>query len=206
MDDQIDPQIEHTIDVRRLLDESIATDSARTRASIDAIRSRHAEDASVTGLLANLADLSVEVAITTVDGSIRRGRISTVSNGGIALRSAFAAVAIRCSAITAMRVMGGLRLDGDGSAVSAMSWPTFVASIVEPGDELSISIGGDSVQGRMRSISRAIIQLEIPDGSVAYVVLDAATEVSVSVPGSIRHDSTNSSTSHRFNLMTRPNR
>ena len=194
------------IDMRRLLDESVAADSARSRSSIDALRNRHAEDASVVGLLANLADLAVEVAITVTDGSVRRGRITTVTLGGATVTTPTSVTILRSSAIVSIRVIDGLHLDGDGHAISSMSWPTFVASIIEPGDDVAISVPNAVVCGRMRSISRAIIRLDIADGSVAYVALDAVTEVSVRVPGAIRHDSTNISMSERFKRITRPNR
>ena len=95
---------------------------------------------------------------------------------------------LRTSAIASVRSATPLRLDGDGIPATSTSWPTLLASHLEVGDELTITISGKHATGRVRSMSRSLLILETPDSGVFYAVVDAIDEVSISVPGSIRHD------------------
>jgi hypothetical protein len=166
--------------LRQFLESALADDAARSRAGVGALRERRAEDATLVGLLANLADHGDEVLIGTTTGHTRRGRLTTVGPGGAVVRTTTGAcTAIRTASIAFVRSATGVRIDGDGRPSTTMSWPLLVATVVEAGDDVLITIAGTAVQGRLRSLSRAIAAIDTADRGVIYAVLEAADEVSV---------------------------
>ena len=175
--------------LRQFLDAARASDSARSRAGFGALHRHRADDATLLGLLTNLAECGACVAIRTKTGIDRRGTIIAAGPGGVVIaRNRTTEALLRTSAIASVRSATPLRLDGDGIPATSTSWPTLLASHLEVGDELTITISGKHATGRVRSMSRSLLILETPDSGVFYAVVDAIDEVSISVPGSIRHD------------------
>jgi len=175
--------------LRQLLNSARSADSARSRAGFGSLHRHRAEDASLVGLLVNLAECNAFVSLATTSGTERRGRIIIAGTGGIVLlTSSSTRSLIRFSAIASVRSATPLRLDGDGSPHESISWPTLIASQADHGDDLSVSSNNQFVFGTVRSLSRSLLILDTPDGGVFYAVVDAIDELSISVPGSIRHD------------------
>lgn len=175
--------------LHQLLHSARSADSARSRASFGSLHRHRAEDASLVGLLVNLAECNAFVSLVTTSGTERRGRIIIAGTGGIMLLTGNTSRSlIRLSAIASVRCATRLRLDGDGSPHESTSWPTLIASHVDDGDDLSLSRNNQFVFGTVRSLSRSILILDTHDGGVFYAVVDAIDELSISVPGSIRHD------------------
>ena len=175
--------------LRQLLDAARSADSSRSRAGFGALHRHRGEDATLIGLLANLAECNAFVTLTTKNGGERRGTILTVGPGGIELAAGSSATSlIRTSSISSVRSTTRLHLDGDGAPQTSHSWPTLLASRIDRDDRLSVAIGNDLISGNLRSLSRSLLALSTPDTGVFYAVVDAIDEVSISVPGSIRHD------------------
>jgi hypothetical protein len=95
---------------------------------------------------------------------------------------------IRTAAIASVRSVSQLCLDGDGTPQASTSWPTFVASHIELGEEISLTVNTQHVAGRVIGLNRSLLSLATPNGGAFYAVVDEIDEVSVRVPGSIRHD------------------
>jgi|GEM_PF-1731181 len=193
-------------DLRQLLHDSQAQAAVRSRAGIGALQERHGEDATVLGLLANLVDLATPIALTTVRGLTVHGIVAATVSGGVAIECNDGLRLVRSETIAAVRCSEGIRLDGDGQSIRAMSWPTLIASFLEPGDQIATTVGGSIVRGELQSLSRSVLQLRLVDHSRAYIVLVSIEELSVNEPGSIRHDTTKSSRSVRMRRITRPKR
>ncbi len=175
--------------LRQLLDSARSADSSRSRAGFGALHRHRGEDATLIGLLANLAECDAFVALTTKNGSERRGTIITVGPGGIELVSSSSVTTlIRTSSISSVRSATRLHLDGDGAPQTSHSWPTLLASRIDRDDRLSVAVSNNHISGTVRSLSRSLLVLTTPDSGVFYAVVDAIDEVSISVPGGIRHD------------------
>jgi hypothetical protein len=175
--------------LRQLLDSARSADSSRSRAGFGALHRHRGEDATLIGLLANLAECNAFVALTTKNGSERRGTIITVGPGGIELVSSSSVTTlIRTSSISSVRSATRLHLDGDGAPQTSHSWPTLLASRIDRDDRLSVAVSNNHISGTVRSLSRSLLVLTTPDSGVFYAVVDAIDEVSISVPGGIRHD------------------
>ncbi len=175
--------------LRQLLDSARSADSSRSRAGFGALHRHRGEDATLIGLLANLAECNAFVALTTKNGSERSGTIITVGPGGIELVSSSSVTTlIRTSSISSVRSATRLHLDGDGAPQTSHSWPTLLASRIDRDDRLSVAVSNNHISGTVRSLSRSLLVLTTPDSGVFYAVVDAIDEVSISVPGGIRHD------------------
>jgi len=175
--------------LRQLLDSARSSESSRSRAGFGALQRHRTEDATLVGLLADLAECRAFVALTTITGTERRGTISRAGLFGIVLqKSQTDASLIRTAAIASVRSVSHLRLDGDGFPQASTSWPTFVSSHIELGEEISLMVSTQHVTGNVVSLNRSLLILDTPDGGLFYAVVDAIDEVSIRVPGSIRHD------------------
>ena len=175
--------------LRQLLDSARTADSSRSRAGFGALHRHRGEDATLVGLLANLAECNAFVTLTTKNGSERRGTILTAGPGGIELAtSPSVTTLIRTCSISSVRSATRLHLDGDGAPQTSHSWPTLLALRIDRDDRLSVATSNNLVSGNVRSLSRSLLALSTPDNGVFYAVVDAIDEVSISVPGSIRHD------------------
>ena len=170
--------------LRQLLDSARSADSSRSRAGFGALHRHRGEDATLIGLLANLAECDAFVALTTKNGSERRGTIITVGPGGIELVSSSSVTTlIRTSSISSVRSATRLHLDGDGAPQTSHSWPTLLASRIDRDYRLSVAVSNNHISGTVRSLSRSLLVLTTPDSGVFYAVVDAIDEVSISVPG-----------------------
>jgi hypothetical protein len=170
-------------DLRQFLESAMADDAARSRAGVGALRERRSEDATLVGVLANLADLDDDVLVTTSTGHVRRGRVGLVGPGGAVLHTATNTIcALRTGAIASVPSAGGARIDGDGRTSTSLSWPLLVATIAEVGDDVSVVVAGTSTRGRLRSLSRSVAVLDTVDGGAVYVALDTVDEVAATSP------------------------
>ena len=175
--------------LRHLLDSARSSDSSRSRAGFGALQRHRTEDATLIGLLANLAECNAYVTLTTTTGAQRRGTIATAGLCGILLtKNQSDASLIRTTAIASVRSVRRLCLEGDGIPQTSTSWPTFLSSHIELGDEISLMVSTQQVTGNVVGLNRSLLILDTPDGGVFYAVVDEIEEVSLRVPGSIRHD------------------
>ncbi|MCX6509449.1 MAG: hypothetical protein NT081_01380 [Actinobacteria bacterium] len=175
--------------LRQLLDSARSSDSSRSRAGFAALHRHRADDATLVGLLANLAECKAFVSVTTTTGAELLGTIAVSGLCGIVLeKSQSDASLIRTAAIASVRSVSHLRLDGDGIPQASTSWPTFLSSHIELGEEISLMVSAQHLTGNVVSLNRSLLVLGTPDGGAFYAVVDEIDEVSIRVPGSIRHD------------------
>lgn len=183
MRDATDPAL------RALLDSARESEAIRSRSGFDALRRHAAEDATVAGLLANLRDLKMTVTISTSSGSAHRGRVINVNSAGVVLQiTPQRRSLIRLCVISTIRTADRCDLAGDGDKAKVVSWPTLVASFLDEADVVTITYQGVFISGQLVSISREVLALRPPNGFTTYAVVDSIDEVSLSEPGSIRHD------------------
>lgn len=183
MDATADPAL------RQLLDSARISDAIRSRSGFGALCDHLADDASLAGLLANLSDLAYSVALTLTSHRERIGRIELVGTSGLVLRSSTGTRSLlQMNAIASLRTSERCQLSGDGRIDTSCSWSTMVASFIESSDDITVSVGGQNCNGRVIACSRAVLALNTPSNGSFYAVVDAIEEVSLSVPGSIRHD------------------
>lgn len=183
MDSVTDPSL------RQLLDSARNAHSNRSRAGFGSLHRHRSEDASLIGLLANLAECNAFIVIRLMSGAERRGRLVNAGTGAVELRTSQSGLSlIRTSAITSVRSATPLLLDGDGRPRNSLSWFTALATHLDRNDELALLTNNEMVSGTVEGLSRSLLVLATTDGGAIYAVVDAIEEVSISVPGSMRHD------------------
>jgi len=171
-------------DFDRLLRSARADDATRSRASVVALRELAAEEATILGVLHDLADRRGRVRLV-VQGVRRVGEVVEVWSGGVVLAGATAGasattaveVLVRADAIDVVTSPDGDRLHGDERSTPQRSWPVLVHARVESGDEVELMVGGVSLRGRIRSVGIEVLALAGAGGTVDYVRTEAIDSV-----------------------------
>lgn len=172
MDDEFD----------RLLRTARADDASRSRASVVALRELAAEEATILGVLHDLADRHGRVRLT-VRGVTRAGQVREVWSGGVVLAGTGTGrgveVLVRAAAIDIVSSPDGSRLLGDERSAPERSWPALVHDRVDPSDEVELAVNGVSMRGRMLSIGIEIVTMLGADGTTNYLRTDSIDSVVV---------------------------
>lgn len=163
-------------DFERLLRTARADDAARSRASVVALRELAAEDATILGVLHDLADRRGRVRLV-VRGVRRVGDVVDVWTGGVVLAGVGVDVLVRTEAIDVVTSPDGCRVHGDARSTPRRSWPALVHDRIDPHDECELAVGGVSLRGRMLSIGAEVVVLGGAGGQVDYVRTDTIDSV-----------------------------
>jgi hypothetical protein len=159
MDDELD----------HLLRAARADDATRSRASVVALRELAAEEATILGVLHDLADRRGRVRLS-VRGMTRVGQVHEVWSGGVVLAGAGVEVLVRAAAIDVVSSPEGRRVHGDERS-------TLVHDRVETSDEVELAVHGVSMRGRVLSIGVEVVVMLGADGTTNYVRTDAIDSV-----------------------------
>ena len=166
MDDELD----------HLLRAARADDATRSRASVVALRELAAEEATILGVLHDLADQWARVRMS-VRGMTRVGQVLEVWSGGVVLAGTGVEVLVRAAAIDVVSSPEGRRVHGDERSTPGRSWPALVHDRVEPSDEVELVVHGVSMRGRVLSIGVEVVVMLGADGTTNYVRTDAIDSV-----------------------------
>ncbi|MBU3702269.1 MAG: hypothetical protein FGM58_09520 [Acidimicrobiia bacterium] len=170
MDDEFD----------RLLRIARADDATRSRASVVALRELAAEEATILGVLHDLADRRGRVRLIG-RGMTRVGMVHEVWSGGVVLVGAGAGagveVLVRATAIDVVGSPDGCRLHGDERSTPERSWAALVHDRVEPSHEVELAVNGVTMRGRMLSIGTEVAVVLGADGTTNYVRTDSIDSV-----------------------------
>jgi hypothetical protein len=166
--------------IDRWLGEARTEEAARSRARFGALRASAAEDATVIGVLADLAERRAPVLVTTTHG--RRHRVEVRAVGPDA--AGFAAgpdewLVVRLACIASVRLVAGDPVDGEGSMTTTASFGRILARAAGPGDRLRIALAGEVVVGEVVAISAEVASLRLDSTDVTYVNLAAVEEALV---------------------------
>jgi hypothetical protein len=166
--------------LERWLGEVRADDAARARARVGALVAHAAEDATLVGVLADLAERAAPVVLGTTSGRRHRGRVLLVGPDAAVLQvDAHEWTVVRLAAVASVRTVGGDPVHGEGSASTASRFGRLVGAAVAPGDRLRAAVGPDAVSGTVVAVSAEVVVLRFDGGDVSYVHLAAVDEVSL---------------------------
>lgn len=168
MDDELD----------RLLRTARADDATRSRASVVALRELAAEEATILGVLHDLADRRGRVRLTA-RGMSRVGQVREVWSGGVVLAGTGVEVLVRAAAIDVVSSTEGCRVHGDDRSTPGRSWSALVHERVEPSDEVELAVHGVSMRGRVLSVGAEVVVVLGADGTANYVRTEAIDSVVV---------------------------
>ena len=166
--------------IDRLLGELRVAEAARSRARVGALKAHAAEDATVIGVLADLAERGVPVMMTTIHG--RRHRVEVLAVGPDAAVFAVGAdewLVTRLASIASLRLVSGDPVHGEGSMTTTSSFGRILARAADPGDCLRLALTGEIVTGAVVSLSAEVALLRLDSGALTYVSLGAVEEALV---------------------------
>jgi hypothetical protein len=169
--------------IERWLAELRTEEAARSRSRVGALRSQAAEDATVIGVLADLAEREAQVLVTTTSGRRHRGEVLVVGPDALVLRLGRQEwLVTRLATVASVRMVGGDPVNGEGSMTTTSRFGRILGAATRPGEWLRVSVGGEAFGGSVVAVSGEVLVLRLDNGDLTYVNLDAVEEVSL-LPG-----------------------
>jgi hypothetical protein len=157
-------------------------EAARRRARERWLRRQAEEEGSLRGVLADVAERGVPVAVHVRGGRQHRGQVRAVGADFVALRSAATDVIIAIAAVTSVRTRpGDASTIGDRSITSSLRLVDVLADLAaEMAAVLLVMAGGDdAVAGVLGSVGRDVVGVRVADAPAvtAYVPIGAIVEM-----------------------------
>jgi hypothetical protein len=157
-------------------------EAARRRARERWLRHQAEEEGSLAGVLADVAERGVPVAVHVRGGRQHRGEVRAVGADFVALRSGATDVIIAIAAVTSVRTRPGEASTlGDRSITSSLRLVDVLAGLAaERAALLLVMAGGDdAVAGVLGSVGRDVVGVRLADAPAvtAYVPIGAIVEV-----------------------------
>ncbi len=170
----------------RWLAEQRADAAAAARARERWLRQAAAEDATVAGVLLDIAERGDEVIATGIGGRVHRGAVRAIGEDFVVLRTAASDALVRVDALSTIRAE---RSFGDAAPVEGSTRPPALA--IGFGDALGavavdrprvvvVARDGRSVSGELRHVGLDVATMRLDDGGgTAFVPLAALAEARV---------------------------
>jgi hypothetical protein len=157
-------------------------EAARRRARERWLRHQAEEEGSLAGVLADVAERGVPVAVHVRGGRQHWGEVRAVGADFVALRSGATDVIIAIAAVTSMRTRPGEASTlGDRSITSSLRLVDVLAGLAaEKAAVLLVMAGGDeAVAGVLGSVGRDVVGVRVADAPAvtAYVPIGAIVEM-----------------------------
>lgn len=167
--------------LERWIAELRTEDAARSRARVGAMHAHAAEEATLTGVLADLLERGAQVLVTIANGRRHRGEVLVVGTDAMVLRvGRHEWLVTRLAAVASVRMVGGDPVHGEGMPTTAASFGRLLSAAAQPGEWMRVSVGGEAFGGNVIAVSDEVAVLKLDNGDITYVNLDAVEEVSLS--------------------------
>jgi hypothetical protein len=163
--------------------EARVSDAAERRARERWLARAAEEDATLTGVLIDLAERHVAVAIASCTGRRHQGAVSAIGDDFVALRTgAGDQVLIALSAVRSVRTAPQVgETWGDRATRAGVDLAGVLAGLAEEREQVLVltADGNEAVAGEVRSVGRDVVVLRAGpgQGASAYVPLGAVAEV-----------------------------
>jgi hypothetical protein len=147
------------------------------------LRQQAEEEATMAGVLCDLAERRVPVVVDTIVGSRHRGMVSAVAADFVVLRVERRDVLVALDAVAVVRPEPGVAAPvGDRPVDVGLRLTDALAYLVSERPRVLVLLrSGERVAGELRTIGRdvASIELDGPARAAAYVPVVAITEIGV---------------------------
>lgn len=164
----------------RLTDDQRAADAAEARRREQWLHRQAAEGGTLAGVLRDLAERGLLVAVATSAGRTIRGSVVTVGVDFVGLRAANGErVLIAIAAITALRPEpGSTATSGDRTVPGGASLGAVLAELATGGSRVSVRTNdGAAVAGRLRAVGTDVLTLQGDVSSLTYIPLARVNDV-----------------------------
>lgn len=167
--------------VERWLAEVRVDAAARERAAVAGLRALAAEEATLAGVLVDLATRGEAVSLVMRSGKQHRGHVRLVAPDAVvvALETRQWLVA-RLAAVAALRTVQSPPVPGEAEPSTLTRFVRIASALAAPGDWVVITSGASTFGGTMESAGEDVVVLRLDNGDRAYVALADADELSLS--------------------------
>lgn len=172
-------------EISRLSDETRGADAARSRSRAHWLRRQSEEQATLAGVLVDLAERADRVVLTTASGRRHRGWLRSVAADFCVLYAETGQqVVVTFAALTSVRCEPGRpAAGGDRDVVSRLTLADHLAALGDLDTRVSVTTTapGETLGGVLRSVGRdvLVVGLDGDDRSVVYVPVASVAEVSL---------------------------
>lgn len=162
----------------RWLAEAQVDEAARSRAETAEQRERETEDATLAGVLMDLAGRGESVGLMMRSGRQHRGSIRLVGPDAVVLHLETRQwLAARLSAIAALRTITSQPVPGATDPSTTSRFVRLALAVAQPGDWVLVASGTSTLGGALQSAGGDVAVLRLDNGDTAYVGLATADEV-----------------------------
>ncbi len=139
------------------------------------------EEASLAGILVDLAERGEDVVVRTIAGRAHRGRVRAVGEDFVALATGAGDVLVRHDAVTSLRPEGTPVRGSDRAEALALTLAEALAVVAEDRPHvLVVGRDGTAAAGELRSMGRDVLVLHQPEAQgTVYLPVAAVAEVVV---------------------------
>jgi hypothetical protein len=172
----------------RLFAEQRAEDAAKARIRERALRASATTDATLAGIVLDLAERAETVSVRTTAGRSLTGRVLAVARDAIALEAGDTTTYVPLAAIAALRTPAGRVDEPSGSRpLPAVSLAALLADLAPERPTVRVMIVGDPAlwRGELRAVGADVLTLRIAGDppTTAYIPLDQLSELTVLASG-----------------------
>ena len=170
-------------DLARLIADSRADEAIRARQRERNMRAAAATDATLAGLVLDLAELGGPVTLRTTSGRSLTGRIATVARDAVVLEVDSGATSfVRLAAVSSIRRAGGHRLpqvSGDRTPSHAPTLAALLADLAPERPRVALAVHGEPglVRGELRAAGADVVTVTL-DGDLPVTAYFATAQVS----------------------------
>lgn len=151
----------------RLVDDARLEEAVAERAARRVLRDADADDATLAGTLADLAEQRALLVLDTTAGHRVRGRVVGVAGDHVVVSGDHGTAWVALVEVAAVRARPGNRLDaGGGDRAGAEVRPLHEAlrDLVQEGAEVHVLVAGaDPLRGRLHAVGRDLMTLRHDD-------------------------------------------
>lgn len=182
-------------DFRQLVGDARSRDAVRARMRERGLRAAASADATLAGVLMDLAERDEDLAVRTASGRTAAGRVVLVAADAIAVRTVAGLVTyVPLTAVTSVRRRPGDRAHpgedepgGDRLAPAGTTFATLVADLALDRCRVAMAVAGEGalVIGELRAAGTDVVAVRVDADPpvVAYVALASLSEVTILASG-----------------------
>ena len=155
-------------------------EAARSRRRTAAWMEHGPVDASLTGVLVDLAERGAEVVVTLSGGRIHRGVVLEVASTWVLIRTGSGdRVVIRLRCAESIDCTGLPNSFGERSASTTMGFVATLDQLVDIGATITMRTAHQTTRGELRLLGEEIAIVAIDAMTMRYVSMEAVDEVTI---------------------------
>ena len=171
----------------RLVAEQRAEDAAKARIRERALRTSATTDATLAGIVVDLAEREETVSVRTTAGRSVTGRVLAVARDAVAVEAGPVTTYIPLGAIAVVRSPAG-RVEPSGSrSLPQVSLAALLAALAPERPTVAVAVEGDPTlwRGELRAVGADTLTLRVAGDppTTAYIPLDQLSELTVLASG-----------------------